>query len=254
MHNGLYRHSVWIDVFGVLLFGAVLLGGAGYLLYHAENAVTGLAVETRWQEEQALGAQRPRRGPVRRGASRRALAYSPPVAGPLVGEELGPPRALEAPFSEEWRDRATPRLSDPSPPSGGGLQGDVGGGAAARPGPAVASSQPSGVRGWESAGTGGSSGRASSRWRAEARRFAGRMRALSNELGQMARESSGREGGEASPRQGSSPEASAASASAASVSSSDRDVPDPPSVPIDDHLHWLLVAGVLWGVWRLWGG
>ncbi len=29
MSNDLYRHSVWIDVFGVLLAGGVLLGGAG---------------------------------------------------------------------------------------------------------------------------------------------------------------------------------------------------------------------------------
>lgn len=35
---------------------------------------------------------------------------------------------------------------------------------------------------------------------------------------------------------------------------SDRDVPNPPSVPVDDHLHWLLGAGLLWGVWRFWHG
>jgi hypothetical protein len=25
----------------------------------------------------------------------------------------------------------------------------------------------------------------------------------------------------------------------------------PSDVPIDDHVHWLLAAGLLWGVWRL---
>ena len=41
MNRSPYRHSVWTDVLSVMFAGAVLLGGAGCLLYHAGGAVNG---------------------------------------------------------------------------------------------------------------------------------------------------------------------------------------------------------------------
>lgn len=38
-----YRHSVWIDVFGIVFVGVLLLGGIGYLLYHMGGAASGMS-------------------------------------------------------------------------------------------------------------------------------------------------------------------------------------------------------------------
>ena len=102
----------------------------------------------------------------------------------------------------------------------------------------------SGGRGAQSGGANASSG-----WRVEAQRLGGQARALSNQIGQLDRASE-RE------KQASANDPESGEARTASASRSGQNVPDPPSpnVPIGDHLHWLLVAGVLWGVWRLWRG
>jgi hypothetical protein len=46
------RRSVWIDILGIVLIGAVLLGGAAYLLTHAgdstRNVSTGFSQEQRY--------------------------------------------------------------------------------------------------------------------------------------------------------------------------------------------------------------
>lgn len=243
MRNDPYRHSVWIDVFGIVLFGAVLVGGTGYLLYHAGGAAGGLGGGG------AIASGRERPVPLQPGSRMAARRPAPsPEPTPLFDEGgVAGPRGsgVEAPFSKSWQEQATPDLTGPagasSPPSGGGAP--VGGAAPEPSGPTIASKGLSGRGGSgtarrESAGAG---------WRAEARRFSGRARALSNQLGQMARSSE--ESGEETSRKEASGQASAAGAS-----SDDRNVGDPPSVPIDDHVHWLAVLGILWGMWRIWRG
>lgn len=47
-------------------------------------------------------------------------------------------------------------------------------------------------------------------------------------------------------------EARTSSAGPTAQASSDPGTPtNPDQVPIGNHLHWLMVAGVLWGAWRL---
>lgn len=89
-------------------------------------------------------------------------------------------------------------------------------------------------------------GGAQSEWTAEAQRLAGRAQALSSQLRALERESAARSSQETAEAAG---EGSAAKASASS--NDNPGTPENPTVPIDDHLHWLLVAGVLWGAWRL---
>jgi hypothetical protein len=61
-------------------------------------------------------------------------------------------------------------------------------------------------------------------------------------------EGNGGNDGKASPPQN----GSATTASGRESTTSGRDVPNPPDpVPIGDHLHWLAVAGLLWGAWRI---
>jgi hypothetical protein len=76
--------------------------------------------------------------------------------------------------------------------------------------------------------------------------LAGRARALSGQLGQLERETAPR-----AEQKRTASEETAGEATTSSTSTSDRDVPKPPNVPIDDHLHWLVAAGLLWGIWRL---
>ena len=70
--------------------------------------------------------------------------------------------------------------------------------------------------------------------------MAGRMQALSGQLGQM-------DGG-------SSQSASETQADSGPSSPDDpgrRNPGSPSNVPIGDHLPWLAVAGILWGAWRI---
>lgn len=162
------------------------------------------------------------------------------------------PSGVEAPFSKDWRERATPDLTSRSPSFGRSFQGGGEGVSPDRSGEVVASRRPSlGVEGRHAWGGRASAGSGSigSGWRKEARQFSGRAQALSSQLRSMSRSSS-----EISRSETSAPEkAKRSGRSSAEARTDDRDVPPPPSVPIDDHVRWLAVAGLLWGVWRLWG-
>lgn len=249
MQNDPYRHSVWIDVFGVVLFGALLVGGAGYLLYHAEDAAPGHAVESArdvkapapMQRHRSVRPSRSSRGSGGRKAQNR-------TSNPLLSSRSTTVPGRAVPFSRSWRGEATPTLTESPSASGGGALGSTGGA-----GPRSEESSIASSRSFGSSGTGGNSREAENRsvgssWRAEARRLGSRTRALSGALRQMNRESSeGRD--DASSQKETSSETAA---SGGRARSSDRTVPNPPDpVPIDDHLHWLVVAGLLWGVWRI---
>lgn len=237
-----YRHSVWIDVLGIVLFGAVLLGGAGYLLYHAGGAASGLgggAVATSGGE-----------GSVPEGLGPRHTAQRPAPSSrsnPLFGGGRAPAQSgsgVEAPFSESWQEEATPDLTGPSSgapgaPSGGGASaGDEG----PEPGGAAIAS-----RGRTGSGGPARAERGSGGWRAEARRFSGRARALSNQLGQMAR--SGPEEQTKSTRED-APATTSAGRTSSSASSDPGTPGDPSQVPIGG-LEWLAAAGALYALRRL---
>lgn len=256
MRNDPYRRrSIWIEVVGILLSGGVLLGGAGYLLYHVESAAPDVAVQSFGPGAPFM---EPGPRPTRRGggaAARGGFEATPDGGNPLLSDRSGPaPTGTDAPFSKGWRGQATPTLTGPSSDEGashgGGVAsgGGTSAGGAASSGPAVASSPRVGGRqGSKSVRSGGVGGGAD--WHGKAQKLAGRARALSGQLGQLEREAS-RSDGKKETSAGSLGEASTASAS---ESDDHRDVPNPPDVPIDDHLHWLVVAGLLWGIWRLSG-
>jgi hypothetical protein len=262
MRNGSYRHSVWVDVLGVLLFGAVLLGGAGYVLYHVRGATSNSVVQGSGGGARLVGpGSRPTRrsgGGARGGLPGGGFAPGQGGEGPLLGDRNGGASSgAKAPFSSSWREGATPELVGPSGSAGEGTPGL--GGSASGPSGASRSLGASGSPGGsqspassldyrqETARSAQSGEAAGARWRGEAQKLAGRARALSGQLGQLEREASRSEGGKKTSSEKTSGEASTASAS----KSNDRDVPPPPSVPIDDHLHWLVVVGLLWGIWRL---
>lgn len=212
------------------------MGGAVYLLYEVSEvapAPTGNA------QERAFSAQRPQRASSRPRSNlrRRNVAPSPTGSGLRSRTGRAPPSAA-APFSKSWREQATPDLSGPSPSSEGGQ-----GGAPSSDllGPAIASS-PSSV-GFGSEGVQTKRGNGGSGWKAEARRLAGRARALSSELGRRGRESSDAEGAPSSSRE--VPEAASASAN-----SDPGTPPDPNQVPIGG-LEWLAAAGAAYALHRL---
>ncbi len=250
---GPYRptYSVWLEVVGVLLTGALLLGGVGYLLYHASGTVS---------SQTALG---PTAGPSHQGgpspAVRGRQSARPAPSGenifssaprPLLSDRSGPTEA-ETPFSEGWREQAVPNLTGPSPSGdGAAFRRGTGTGEASSAGRATGASPspggPGGAGGSRSFKSGNASQSGGPAWRGEAQKLASRAQALSGQLRQLKRESPGGGRKKNAPSEDASGEASTASAS-----TNDRDVPNPPSVPIDDHLHWLVVAGLLWGIWRL---
>jgi hypothetical protein len=242
------RRSVWIDILGIVLIGAVLLGGAGYLLYNAGGAARSMSGDFSQGKGSASHVQGFRSAPSFRpsgggGAQRRATR-------PLLGSRSRSPHpGTAAPFSKEWRSEATPSLVGPSSSSGMSSSGTNSPNAGAWK-PAHSGTAGSPPLASRSFGTGGAQPGAAggSGWRAEARRLGGQARALSSQLGQMDRQS------RAQGNTATSSSRSAGSASGANAQTADGEVPPPPSVPIDDHLHWLLVAGVLWGAWRLWRG
>ena len=255
-----YRHSVWIDVFGVILVGAVLLGGVALLSgtgsLHFGSSLSGLseAVPGHGAGGSAIANGSSARGPAPtagRGLTIGASRVPPGLSNPLSGGGGG--ASAPAPFSDGWREQAAPDLTGPSvgapaAPVGGSK---VGGGRVAgqeqggSSGPVLASRRSSRGSGASAAGRGsdGAAGR-----RAEAKRFADQATALAGQLRQM-REPSGSEEG-AAP---SAEEAQTSSVgSRAKASDPDPDNPDDPDqVPIGDHLPWLAVLGVLWGAWRI---
>lgn len=248
-----YRHSVWLDVFGLVLVGTVVLGGVGYLLYHTGHAAhqrLHVSVDFRESSGSARPPQRPRSS--QSSSAARALRATPRGSRPLtanpppsIAEARGPRAGTEAPFSEAWRaevlgpravSSAAPR-STPTEPGAFSESPSLG-----RLGTGASGSTD------ETTGDAGlsASGPVGAQWRAEAQRLGRRARALSGQLGRMHRKRG--------------PGATAGSESEGGQNASARrsggtvPEPPPPSVPIDDHLHWLLVAGVLWGAWRMWRG
>ena len=241
-----HRRSVWIDILGVLLTGAVLLGGAGYVLYHAGDATRGMSGGFSQGSRAPSMMQGSRTARPSRSSGGRGM-QSGAVRPFLSSRSSSSPSGAAAPFSEEWRTAATPSLTEPSASSGEISPGA--GDASAR----FSVTGNSASRSFGQSGDGrpryGAADRSvGSEWRAEARLLGGKARALSSQLGQLNRQSNAQESTTGPSSR------TAGSGSGADARTADRDVPPPPSVPIDDHLHWLLVAGVLWGAWRLWRG
>lgn len=240
---GPYRHSVWIDVFGVVCLGALLLVPLGYL------ATTMMGRGGGGGGSSIIAGARssvsaPTRRPDRTGRPPRLPAPSNPLfGGGPAGEGVS---GIRAPFSSDWREQANPSLTDPSTgsPSGGA---QVGRGGSGQAGPTIATRRPLGTT-WGETYQGGRRGGSS--WRSEAQTLSSRARALAGQLGQMDRSATGKTN---SARSGKTKTASGGRSS--SSAASDPGTPgDPSQVPIDDHVHWLAVFGLLWGVWRIWRG
>ena len=248
-----YRHSVWIDVFGVVLVGAVLLGGvvllSGTGSFHFGSSLSGLseAVPGHGARGSAIANGASARGPAptaRRGPTIGASRVPPGVSNPLSSGGGG--ASAPAPFPDGWREQAVPDLTGPSvgapaaPVGGSKVAGQEQGESS---GPVLASRRSSRGSGASAAGRG--SGGAAER-RAEAERFADQATALAGQLRQMSEPSGSEE--EAAP----SAEKAQTSSVGSRAKASDPENPDgPDQVPIGDHLPWLAVVGVLWGAWRI---
>jgi hypothetical protein len=166
-------------------------------------------------------------------------------AGPFGGASVGRSRGATAPFSSSWRARAAPSLSGGEAPSSGGSVR----GAATPFGTGIQSPGPTASYG---DGRKASRNAETSDWTAEAQRFAGRAQALSRQLGQMDRDPVDRSLGEMAPSEGPSEGADRASGGASAAQTNNNPgTPPQPTLPIDDHVHWLVVAGLVWGVWKL---
>ena len=253
-----YRHSVWIDVFGVVLVGAVLLGGvvllSGTGSFHFGSSLSGLseAVPGHGAGGSAIANGASARGPAptaSRGPTIGASRVPPGVSNPLSGGGGG--RSAPAPFSDGWREQAVPDLTGPSvgapaaPVGGSKVGGSKGAGQeqGESSGPVLASRRSSRGSGTSVAGrgSGGAAGR-----RAEAERFADQATALAGQLRQMSEPNGSEE--EAAP---SAEEAETSSVGSRAKASYPENPDGPDQVPIGDHLPWLAVAGVLWGAWRI---
>ena len=237
MRTGPRKHSVWLDVFGVLLLGTVLMGGVGYLFYHAGGAATGPAGNA-LQQRTPTAPSTGTRSALPRQLRPPIAGRSPSAPSPALGPQSGSSRESAAPFSKSWRQQATPDLTGPTPESGG--RADAGDGTIASSGPAIASSRPSG----RTNGVGGDSDRDASSWQSEARLLANQSRALSRQLEQMAQD----DRSEKRSERASSPEES--NTSTAGAQTNDRDVPPPPEVPVGG-AEWLAAAGAAYALNRL---
>jgi hypothetical protein len=243
-----HRHSVWIDVFGVVLVGAVLLGGV-VLLIGTGSSHFGLSEATPGHSAggSAIANGASARGPAptaSRGPTIGASRVPPGLSNPLSGGGGG--ASAPAPFSDGWREQAVPDLTGPSvgapaaPVGGSKVAGQEQGESS---GPVLASRRSSRGSGASAAGrgSGGAAGR-----RAEAERFADQATALAGQLRQMSEPSGSEE--EAAP---SAEEAQTSSVGSRAKASGPGTPDDPNQVPIGDHLPWLAVVGVLWGAWRI---
>lgn len=258
------RHSVWIDVFGVVALLALLLAPLAYLATEMTGGSGG----------GGGGALVGRSGGSSPGARQSVRAQHQRSARPrssLFGVSNGSEESARVPFSEPWRAQATPTLTAPeSEARGGRVLAGGSGGSEAGAGASASESSPthrfssSGeARGNLSAGRsgglvdggpalagrmpsdgGGSAARgrpAGRDWQEEARSAARTGRKLVGEIEQMSRASTS--GGTTAKQSPSDP---------GSPDDPDRRNPGSPSnVPIGDHLHWLAVAGILWGTWRI---
>lgn len=236
------NYFVWIEISAIVGLLASFLVPLGLL---AAEMMGGVGTGGDGGAIASGGGAPPRPGP---GLSARRPAPTPRSHSLFGGGTIAPSgTGVETPFSADWRERATPDPTGSSFSSGGRASGGVGGEIPDRSGPTVASRSPSRRVGRRNVRSG--RGPVTSGWRTEAQRFSGQARALSNQLGQMARSSSG--GEEVSLREA---DPATTSASRTSASATAPGTPgDPTQAPIDDHLYWLVIAGVLWGTWRLWG-
>lgn len=246
-----YRRSVWIDVFGVVLFGLVLLGGAGYLLSNMGDLTSssgggGTAIAS----GDVSSAPRAESGLRTRHSA--PAPRSPSIIG--EGAPIAERSGAEAPFSDSWRSQATPDLTSPTGSGVGGPRGasssnGVGRRTLESTGPTIASR---GSRNGTAGGATRSQGASEeASWQAEAQNLAGRARALSNQLGQIERQ----QGRSASNRRAESsqkdPAARTSSGQGSASTSSNPGTPEnPDQVPIGG-LGWLLATGVGYGAYRL---
>lgn len=252
MHSP-YRHSVWIDVFGIVLFGSVLVGGAGYLLYQAGGAASsggggggsGNGTAAVAQSSTGGGARSPHR-------SRQLVPPQPGGELRSSGGAASTPTGTKTPFPESWQEQAVPELTGPAASPGGSPEGAaVGEGTPEPSGPTIASRGPlAGDKSTDARTRGGSAG---SGWQEDAQRLASQSRALSSQLRGMD-QVSGEDGSAGDRREASSSEQSdqkgTASGGSASASS-DPGTPTPPDqVPIGG-LGWLAAAGFGFGAYRL---
>lgn len=254
------EHLVWIEIAGILGLLAVLLGPLAFL-----------ATEMMGGGGRGGGVVGNVSGGPPPAAAQGGL-QTPAVPTPVPGLSPGGARAEvpSTPFSKSWREQATPSLTGPDRSDGGaGLAGSGGGGdlqttfgPSGRSGGTPDAGRASGdrrasgatfgrggpdlaLRGGARPSGGGRAARAArdeqnGSARSEARQLAGRMRALSGQLRQM----------DSSPQASSSAQQS--TSDPGSPDDPDRRNPGSPSdVPIGDHLHWLAVAGILWGAWRI---
>lgn len=243
-----YRHSVWFDVAGIVFFLALMVVAVAYVgmeLTGDMGSVAGTGEpKLAGRGGPSPGRMVPRSSFSDRRGSRRGSLFGSRRSDESVSSR-GPSRS-SVPFSDAWRAHATPSLSDGTgTPRGTAAKGGQLAGTASPPlVPHERSRQSSRSDGF-SQRTSRPAASAQSSWRSEARQFAGRMRALSGALGDVSRT-------DRSETKGTQRSASREASSSRSADS--PPTPGRPTVPIDDHLHWLLAAGVLWGTWRLCGG
>ena len=245
-----YHRSPWVDVAAVVFVLVLLLAPVGYLALAMMGGSGGVgggggvvsgggpaAVPSGARSSFSAWTQRPRR-------TIRPRAETDPGRRSAVGARRG----ATAPFSAEWRAQATPSLTTPSltPP---GRRGSVSGGAFGE----ASGDRPSGIAssggamGYDTGASVGSSRRPG--WVGAAREFGQSALALSRQLEQMDRDPVQRSlGPEAAPSE--APDRASGSTSAATTNSGNPPLPAEP-VPVGDHLYGLLVAGLLWGAWRL---
>lgn len=223
------------------MIGAVLLGGAGYLLSHAGGAASNLGGgDPVGGSSVGTAPESGRDAPVPLPIRSRSLSGG---GNPLLGSRTAPEPPGAAPFSQSWREQATPNVTLPSsPPSP--VRGS--GGNASTPAQDIprSSSASPGIETRRDRADGAWMGEEAD-WRSDARRLAGRARALSGQLRQMTKDGSS---GEEKAKNSSSP--TEGDASTAAARSDDRDVPSPPQVPLGG-AEWLAAAGAAYALNRL---
>jgi len=244
----MYRRSshVWLEIAGLLGLLVLLLGPLAYLALELTGG-------GRLGGGDGGGGAAARSAPGSSGppVAQRSRSPAPPrrSTGIATGRPHRSPPTSRAPFSETWRAQATPDLSSSDPaPSGNAVASGSPPGAAAwnrtgGPSPSAdLGTVPAGRSGTTQHEGGAARNPARRRGIAEAQRLGGQARALSRRLGALDRNSGGRAEASSADR---------TSAPDRAKTADDPGLPDEPTVPIDDHLHWLLVAGVLWGAWRV---
>ena len=240
-----YHRSPWVDVAAVVfvlaLLGAPLAYLATDLLGGASRGGGGAVVASGGGAAPTPHASPPRAAWRSGAETSRSSPFAPRIAGRASASRAS---GSQAPFSASWRAQATPSLTTPDG-SGSGSNGAFQ--RAGRDGPSGIASRGGPVaRGHGSPGA--SSGHPD--WVGAAREFGQSALALSRQLEQMDRDPVQRSlGPEAAPSEGTG---RASGPSSAAQTNDNPPLPGEP-VPVGDHLHWLLVAGLLWGVWQLQG-